>query len=1421
MKRISLAVLFAAAFMVSCAPAPAKVQVLDLRFDARLKADLFFPEEEDVIADEVITVTGKVIDPSAEVTCRVNNEDYKVTGPSRGGYFSIDQVKLQPGPNLVEVIATKGTVSSTIERRFNFDREVSLKILEPAEGTQVRTAWISVKAIAPKDIDKIWINDQPVLRQGEFFVTSRVEIQEGVNVVAARADIRGRREAFAVTVVKDTKPPVVKVLEPKDGSSTNNREIEFSGTVDDPHARVFADGIPATVEADGKFRVLVPLGAVSNQIAVTSEDSFGNKAVKQVVRVEFDASRPQVSVLSPKPGELIRQLPLKVIAGSTKAPFSIEAFLDDNPESLVKKTFDASPGEFAFAADQLPDGTHRLSVKITDAAGNSDTLKVAVVTDTNAPLVTVAGVEEGAKITETKPIIDIKDPNLDPASVVILLNGRPFRSGTPLSSRAGNSGPQQLEISASDKFGNKTEFKVSFDIKLNPLEKLLHDWEHAWTEDEKIRTKLVEPMIRDIDQAGKLKPVLSKFNPLREDTSVSPVRPANNHLMVAYDVLEQIWPDIYAAPEVKQYFEVNRDLARNGVYQDMLEALAGAHKAGTFEVLDTLGLELSKPDKNGWSQLTDIALLLDVFVNYKDSRRLYGALYELGTMDLDNNKSTTNELFDLPLDFLEPFFNLPPNEFEPMIDFQAKITAENGAHKLGPRLLYNLIDMRNGKSFASTARTPLSCMVDPKKGRPLEKILESWGAFISEYLKDPNALEITETVLFVMRDSLDVDSMESLSWALRYEGIDDTLEAVRVLAQADVFDKILIDIGKILVAKDIDGRPIPYTMLLAVNGFLEPHKDLPNATYLDVILDGVNRLLTKDANGKNSLEVVTDTFLDSLTAEQRKRMGDMFKYHTINQQQRVLARPPQYPSDASRMLRLLNIANTPMDCGIPIAFTDNIITFNMPGVPIKFPVKNLAVAAFEASKDLSSGTAKRMASMYGVMRRMASLGNLFCNPNIFDKLVDDPEPIIAMLNDAPIESTFKMVQELAKRGDAPYLVDMLNAVYLSGAAGLNDPLMVTIFDQGILDNLVETLKKVRDTRLPSDPNKKAITVFLDGFANILRKPPHRKDRIIKPWLTLIKKLVNTAENRKKLERVLVWVGGVLKDPPEGMHIRELDNYWGDLIVCDQKGTLAQEFARFMDSDPKNGDFRNLVPYMRAYLTTSPQNALSFNRLIAQWLDNGAMINGLRFLQHWVDIDARYNNVLQDSLAVIVRPDAKDNAPADAALYGLTKSIAPAVKANRVKIKKVLSAENRPSLHKIMAYPFKAMQMNGTTSYLEQSLPAARKVFAAKEPRTGRSAMNAFVRAYRVLVQQGVWLAAMDAEVIASDKGYLDKRRDPNVLDSFGKVMDRALTKFHTQSSMAPEASPGEPKDRVAAAGKLPGWDRTDQSDWDGAVAAAK
>ncbi len=1410
MKRRFWAALSVALMLYSCAPAPTKVQVLDLRFDARLKAEISHPEEDDVVADEVITVAGRVIDPAAQLTARVNNEEVPVNGPTRGGYFTLDDVRLHPGPNLVEVMATKGTVSSMVERRFTLDQEVSVKILEPVDGADVRALWIAVKAIAPKDVDKIWINDQPVQRQGDFFTTSRVQIQEGINVIAARADVKGRREAFAIRVIKDSRPPVLEVKTPADGSSVNNREVEVSGTLDDPKAKVFANGLPAAVEGKN-FRVMVPLKSSSNVIDIYAQDSSGNRSATTSVRVNYDASRPQVSVISPRPGELVRQLPLKVTVGSTKSPFSIEAVLDDNPESQVQQTFQVSPGEFSFAAPDLADGNHKVTVKITDAAGNSDILNVQVSTDTNPPVVTVAGVEEGAQITETKPIVEVKDPNLDPASVLITLNGRPFRSGTPLSSRTGNSGPQELAVVASDRFGNRADFKVNFDIKLNPLERLLREWERAWNEDEKTRTRLVEPMMRDIEAAGKLKPILTRFNPLREDTSVSPVRPANGNLMAAYDVLESIWPDIYTSQEVKQYFEVNRDLARNGVYQEMFDALAGAHKAGTFEVLELLGLELSKPDKAGWSQLSDMTMILDVFVNYKDARRLYSAFYEMGNMDLDGDRKTNYEFFDLPLEFIAPFFNLPQKEFEAMIDFQAKVTVEKGAHKLAPRLLYNLIEMRNGKSFASVSRVPLACMVDPKKGRPLEKLMESWGSFMAHYLKDPNALEITETVLFVMRDSLDIDSMDSLSWALRYEGIDDALEAFRVMAQADLFDKILSDVGKILTAKDIDGRPLPYTILLGLNGFLEPHKDFPNATYLDVILDGVNRLLTKDAQGKNSLEVVTDTFLDGLKPEQRKRMGDLFKYHTINQKQRVLARPPQYPSDSTRMLRLLNTAYTPMNCGIPVAFTDVIITFNMPGIPIKFPTKNLAVSAFEASKDLSASTAKRMAGMYDTMRRLAGVGNLFCEPNILDKLVDDPEPIKAMLNDAPIESMFRMVQELAKRGDAPYLVDMLNSVYISGAAGLNDPLMVVLFDQGIFENFVETLRAVRDTRLPSDPNKKALTVFLDGFANLLRKPPHRKDRIIKPWLNIAKKLVGTTENRKKLERVLVWLGEVLKNPPEGMRIREIDNNFGDLVACDQKGTLAQEFARFMDADPKNGDFRNLVPYIRAYLTVPSNVALSFNGLIAEWLEKGTMVNGVRFIQQWVDIDARYNNVLSDSLAMVVRPDAKDNAQADALVYGLTKTIVPVVKENRLKIKKVLNPENRPRLHRLMAYIFKTMQMNGQTSYLEQALPAARKIFNAREPRTGRSAMNAFVRAYRVLAQQGVFLAMLDAEVVAAEKGYLSKDRDPNVLEAFARIMDRSLTKFTVKSA----SLDGMPVSKPYASLPADGWDQTV---WDAAVA---
>lgn len=88
---------------------------------------------------------------------------------------------------------------------------------------------------------------------------------------------------------KDETPPKIEILYPADGQHFDERAIVFEGTVDDPHARVFAGKYEADVDDEGNWRIVLKLtydGA--NHATLVAVDGAGNES-SDSVKVYYDA----------------------------------------------------------------------------------------------------------------------------------------------------------------------------------------------------------------------------------------------------------------------------------------------------------------------------------------------------------------------------------------------------------------------------------------------------------------------------------------------------------------------------------------------------------------------------------------------------------------------------------------------------------------------------------------------------------------------------------------------------------------------------------------------------------------------------------------------------------------------------------------------------------------------------------------------------------------------------------------------------------------------------------------------------------------------------------------------------------------------------------------------------------------------------
>jgi hypothetical protein len=127
------------------------------------------------------------------------------------------------------------------------------------------------------------VNGTPAQLTNGSFSTS-VNLAEGSNSIKltaldANKNIVG---TYSVRVTLDSKAPIVKIIEPKDGFVTPDSRITVKGTVDDPSILyVDVNEVPVVV-VNGEFTTTLFLAEGDNHISAKATDKAGNLGSTEV-----------------------------------------------------------------------------------------------------------------------------------------------------------------------------------------------------------------------------------------------------------------------------------------------------------------------------------------------------------------------------------------------------------------------------------------------------------------------------------------------------------------------------------------------------------------------------------------------------------------------------------------------------------------------------------------------------------------------------------------------------------------------------------------------------------------------------------------------------------------------------------------------------------------------------------------------------------------------------------------------------------------------------------------------------------------------------------------------------------------------------------------------------------------------------------
>ena len=334
------------------------------------------------------------------------------------------------------VITATDTCGNSSSRtvRFTIDRTPPAITIAGVPGGCVNVAVATVFTVTDLHPDTMTatLNGQP-------FASGTAITAEGGYTLRVEATDEARNTSTETrTFTIDETAPALTVTGAVDGAIVNTGVTPaFSAT--DLHL----GAVTATLNGAPFASGTAVSAAGSYTLVVTATDTCGNNS-SQKVRFTIDTTPPAITVAG-------------VPQGCTNADVTPVFSAMDVHLDTVAATLNGQP--FTSGTPITAEGDFTLRIEATDRAGNSSVQVRTFTIDKAAPVITLAGVMDGATVTTSvTPVFSATDSHLE--RVTATLNGAPFASGTVVSA----AGDYTLVITATDTCGNSSSRTVRFTV---------------------------------------------------------------------------------------------------------------------------------------------------------------------------------------------------------------------------------------------------------------------------------------------------------------------------------------------------------------------------------------------------------------------------------------------------------------------------------------------------------------------------------------------------------------------------------------------------------------------------------------------------------------------------------------------------------------------------------------------------------------------------------------------------------------------------------------------------------------------------------------------------------------------------------------------------------------------------------------------
>lgn len=216
-------------------------------------------------------------------------------------------------------------------------------------------------------------------------------------------DAFGNVNSTTVTVIRDTTPPSLTIVEPLSGTWTNDSHVTVLGHVS-PEADLFVNG--ELVEGhEGTIEHVVELEEGEVHMDITARDAAGNARRTEVV-LFVDRTAPALTLLEPSSMDILTRESGMAISGKVDDT-TIDVVVINGEENLVVD------GTFAKVVT-LVEGTNTFDISVMDRAGNGDALTIVVMRDSEPP--------EGEAVVSSieGDLLDVDGDTYSPHPVVLV-----------------------------------------------------------------------------------------------------------------------------------------------------------------------------------------------------------------------------------------------------------------------------------------------------------------------------------------------------------------------------------------------------------------------------------------------------------------------------------------------------------------------------------------------------------------------------------------------------------------------------------------------------------------------------------------------------------------------------------------------------------------------------------------------------------------------------------------------------------------------------------------------------------------------------------------------------------------------------------------------------------------------------------------